>query len=90
MAPEQQFFVRENLKLRLLNARLALLSRQFEIALSDIRDAQAALDRYFERGSKRVLMVSELLRQVSAQARQTSLPRPDETLAALAAAAAGR
>ncbi len=90
VAPEQQFFVRENLKLRLLNARLALLSRQFEIALSDIRDAQAALDRYFERGSKRVLMVSELLRQVSAQARQTSLPRPDETLAALAAAAAGR
>ncbi len=89
-APEQQFFVRENLKLRLLNARLALLSRQFEIALSDIRDAQATLDRYFERGSKRVVMVGDLLRQVSAQARQTSLPRPDETLAALAAAAAGR
>jgi len=89
-APEQQFFVRENLKLRLLNARLALLSRQFEIALSDIRDAQATLDRYFERGSKRVVMVGELLRQVSAQARQTSLPRPEETLAALAAAAAGR
>ena len=90
VAPEQQFFVRENLKLRLLNARLALLSRQFEIALSDIRDAQAALDRYFDRNSKRVVMVGDLLRQVSAQARQTSLPRPDETLAALAAAAAGR
>jgi len=89
-APEQQFFVRENLKLRLLNARLALLSRQFEIALSDIRDAQAMLDRYFERGSKRAVMVGDLLRQVSAQARQTSLPRPDETLAALATAAAGR
>jgi uroporphyrin-3 C-methyltransferase len=90
VAPEQQFFLRENLKLRLLNARLALLSRQFEIALSDIRDAQATLDRYFERSSKRVVMVGDLLRQVSAQARQTSLPRPDETLAALAAAAAGR
>ena len=89
-APEQQFFLRENLKLRLLNARLALLSRQFEIALSDIREAQAALDRYFDRGSKRVVTVGDLLRQVSAQARQTSLPRPDETLAALAAAAAGR
>jgi uroporphyrin-3 C-methyltransferase len=90
VAPEQQFFVRENLKLRLLNARLALLSRQFEIAQSDIRDAQAALDRYFERGSKRSAAVAELLRQVSAQARQTSVPRPDETLAALATAAAGR
>ena len=90
VAPEQQFFVRENLKLRLLNARLALLSRQFEIAQSDIRDAQAALDRYFERGSKRAAAVADLLRQVSAQARQTGVPRPDETLAALATAAAGR
>jgi uroporphyrin-III C-methyltransferase len=89
-APEQQFFVRENLKLRLLNARLALLSRQFEIAQSDIRSAQAALDRYFERGSKRAAVVADLLRQVSAQARQTNVPRPDETLAALATAAAGR
>ena len=90
VAPEQQFFLRENLKLRLLNARLALLSRQFEIAQSDIRDAQAALDRYFERGSKRAAAVADLLRQVSTQARQTSVPRPDDTLAALATAAAGR
>lgn len=90
VAPEQQFFVRENLKLRLLNARLALLSRQFEIAQSDISDAQATLDRYFERSSKRVVGVADLLRQVSAQARQTGVPRPDETLAALATAAAGR
>ena len=90
VAPEQQFFVRENLKLRLLNARLALLSRQFEIAQSDIRDAQATLERYFERNSKRVVGVADLLRQVSAQARLTGVPRPDETLAALATAAAGR
>ena len=90
VAPEQQFFVRENLKLRLLNARLALLSRQFEIAQSDLRIAQAALDRYFDRGSKRVAALGELLRQVSAQARHAGVPRPDETLAALATAAAGR
>lgn len=90
VAPEQQFFVRENLKLRLLNARLALLSRQFEIAQSDIRAAQATLDRYFDRGSKRAAAMAELLRQVSTQARQTNVPRPDETLAALTTAAAGR
>ena len=90
VAPEQQFFLRETLKLRLLNARLALLSRQFEIAQSDIRDVQAALNRYFDRSSKRVVAVNDLLRQVSTQARQTSVPRPDETLAALATAAAGR
>lgn len=88
--PEQQVFLRENLKLRLLNARLALFSRQFEIAQSDLRDAQSVLDRYFDRSSKRVVAASEALRQVSVQSRQSGLPRPDETLAALTTAAAGR
>jgi uroporphyrin-III C-methyltransferase len=88
--PEQQVFLRENLKLRLLNARLALFSRQFEMAQSDLRDAQSVLDRYFDRSSKRVVAASDALRQVSAQSRQSALPRPDETLAALATAAAGR
>ena len=88
--PEQQLFLRENLKLRLLNARLALFSRQFDIAQSDLRDAQSVLDRYFDRSSKRVAAASEALRQVSTQSRQSALPRPDETLAALTTAAAGR
>jgi uroporphyrin-III C-methyltransferase len=87
LAPEQSFFVRENLKLRLLNARLALLSRQFDIAQSDLRAAQLALDRYFDRGAKRTALAGELIRQVVAQARQVGVPRPDETLAALTAAA---
>jgi uroporphyrin-3 C-methyltransferase len=90
LAPEQQFFVRENLKLRLLNARLAVLSRQFDIVQSDVREAQAQLDRYFDRGSRRVQNANDLLRQVAAQARLVSVPRPDETLAALVAAGAGR
>jgi len=90
IAPDQQFFVRENLKLRLLNARLALFARQFEIAQADLRDAQMVLDRYFDRSSRRVIVVNEALRQVGTQSRQATLPRPDETLAALAAAAAGR
>jgi len=90
VAPEQAFFVRENLKLRLLNARLALMSRQFDTAQSDLRDAQAVLERYFDRSAKRVQATSELVRQVTQQARLVTLPRPDETLAALSAAAAGR
>lgn len=89
-APDQVFFIRENLKLRLLNARLALLSRQFDSAQADLRDAQATLDRYFDRSAKRVQSASDLLRQVMNQARQTGVPRPDDTLAALAAVAAGR
>ena len=90
LAPEQAFFVKENLKLRLLNARLALLSRQFDTAQNDLQVAQASLDRYFDRGSKRTVLVGELVRQVATQAKQGGVPRPDETLAALTAAAAGR
>ena len=90
VAPEQAFFLRENLKLRLLNARLALLSRQFDTAQSDLRDAQRALDKYFDRSSRRVMTASEQLSAVTGQARLVSVPRPDATLAAIATAAAGR
>jgi len=90
LAPEQAFFVRENLKLRLLNARLALLSRQFDTAQGDLQLAQATLERYFDRSSRRLTLATDLVKQVSAQARQLAIPRPDDTLAALAAASAGR
>lgn len=90
LAPEQAYFVRENLKLKLLNARLALLSRQFPTAQGDLQAAQQVLDRYFDRSSRRTTAAADLLRQVAAQARQTTLPRPDDTLAALATVAAGR
>jgi len=90
LAPDQAFFLRENLKLRLLNARLALLARQFDSAQSDLQAAQSVLDRYFDRSSRRHALATELVRQVAAQARFANLPRPDDTLAALAAASAGR
>jgi len=90
IAPEQAYFLRENLKLRLLNARLALLSRQFETAQSDLQVAQSSLDRFFDRGNKRTALAADLVKQVSAQARHVGVPRPDDTLAALTAASAGR
>jgi uroporphyrin-3 C-methyltransferase len=90
LQPEQSLFVRENLKLRLLNARLALLSRQFGTAQTDLVAAQGAIERYFDRNSRRVASTVEAIRQVAAQAKQVTLPRPEETLAALATAAAGR
>ena len=90
VTPEQTFFLRENLKLRLLNARLALLSRQFDTAQADLRDTQDMLDRFFDTRSRKVIAATDLLRQVAGQARQVNVPRPDDTLAALAAAAAGR
>ena len=90
LSPDNAFFVRENVKLRLLNARLALLSRQFDIAQSDLQVVLSAIDRYFDRNARRTALASELIRQVSSQSRQVSVPKPDDTLVALAAAAAGR
>ncbi|MCV2351961.1 uroporphyrinogen-III C-methyltransferase [Paucibacter sp. Y2R2-4] len=90
LTPDQSFFLRENLKLRLLNARLALLSRQFDTAQADLRDSQEMLGRYFDARSRKVASAADLMRQVAGQARQVNVPRPDDTLAALTAAAAGR
>jgi uroporphyrin-3 C-methyltransferase len=87
LAPEQAYFLRENVKLRLLNARLALLSRQSDTAQADVQAAISALQTYFDNGARRTQVALELLRQVQSQSRQATLPRPDETLAAIAALA---
>lgn len=90
LAPEQVFFLRENLKLKLLNARLSLLARQIDVARTDVGIAAAALHKYFDPSSRRTQAAATQLQQVQAQLRTTELPRIDETLAVLAAAGAGR
>jgi uroporphyrin-III C-methyltransferase len=88
LPPEQAYFVRENLKLRLLSARLAVLSRQNDVALNDLRAAQTVVDAQFDAQNKRVMAASDTLKQITAAAKQVPLARPDETLTALAAFAA--
>jgi uroporphyrin-III C-methyltransferase len=90
LAPEHAFFLRENLKLKLLNARLALLSRQTDAARADVASSQAALRKYFDPASRKTQVAVALLQQVQSQLRTVELPRIDETLAVLATAAAGR
>jgi uroporphyrin-3 C-methyltransferase len=90
LTPDQTFFLRENLKLQLLNVRLSLLSRQVDTARADMVSVQASINRYFDPASRRVQTAATLVQQVLAQIRNTEPPRVDETLAALAAAAAGR
>ncbi|MBC7436667.1 MAG: uroporphyrinogen-III C-methyltransferase, partial [Bdellovibrionales bacterium] len=90
LTPEQSFFLRENLKLRLLNARLGLLSRQFEGARADLVSASLALGKYFDPASRKTQVAAGALQLVQAQLKTVELPRVDETLAALATAAAGR
>jgi uroporphyrin-3 C-methyltransferase len=90
LAPDHAYFLRENLKLKLLNARLALLSRQADAARADVASAQSALRKYFDTSSRKTQAAAALLQQVQPQLRSVELPRIDETLAVLATAAAGR
>jgi uroporphyrin-3 C-methyltransferase len=90
LSPDQTFFLRENLKLQLLNARLALLSRQVDTARNELATVSASLNRYFDPASRRVQAAATLVQQLQAQVRTSEPPRIDETLAALATAAAGR
>jgi uroporphyrin-3 C-methyltransferase len=90
LSPEQAFFVRENLKLKLLNARLGLLARQLESSRADLAAASGVLNRYFDPASRRTQAAATLLQQVQGQLKAAELPRVDETLTALATAAAGR
>ena len=90
LAPEQVFFLRENIKLRLLNARLGLLARQMEQAQADLLSTEQALERYFDRNDGVVESALKSLAQLRAEVSKSELPRPDESLAALATAAGGR
>ncbi|WHZ10694.1 MAG: uncharacterized protein OJF60_001133 [Burkholderiaceae bacterium] len=87
LSPDQSFFLRENLKLKLLNARLGLLARQMVSARADLAAASAALAKYFDPASRKTQAMAALLQQVQAQMKSAQLPRADETLAALSAVA---
>jgi uroporphyrin-3 C-methyltransferase len=90
VAPQHGYFVRENLKLKLLNARLEVLSRDIGQARADIGSAAATLRKFFDLNSRRTQLALQQMQQVQAQLHSTELPRIDETLAVLATAAAGR
>jgi uroporphyrin-3 C-methyltransferase len=90
LAPEQAYFLRENLKLKLLNARLGLLARQPASALADLVAAEAALALYFNTEAPAVASARAALTQLREELRLVELPQPDESLAALITAAGGR
>jgi uroporphyrin-3 C-methyltransferase len=90
LSPEQAFFLRENLKLKLLNARLGLLARQKEGVRNDLGAAAVLVRRYAEPQSRRSTQLLQLLEQTSEQVRTAELPRIEASLTALNTAAAGR
>ena len=90
LTPEQSFFARENLKLRLLNARLGLLARQITASRNDLQWAERDMRRFFDVTGRKGITALTLLNQTQNQMRQFDMPRLDHSLAALATAAAGR
>ena len=90
LSPDQTFFLRENLKLKLLNARLSLLSRQMDAARGELGQVTTSLNRYFDPASRRTQAAATQLQQLQQLVRSTEPVRIDDTLAALTTAAAGR
>ena len=83
VAPDQGYFLRENLKLRLLSARLALLSRNQTTLKSDLHAADAALARYFDASSKATQTVRDLVREVDDGSAAVQLPDLSTSLQAV-------
>jgi uroporphyrinogen III methyltransferase/synthase len=83
VTPDQGYFLRENLKLRLLSARLALLSRNQTTLKSDLHAADAALARYFDNASKRTQTVRELVKEVDDGSAAVEVPNLNTSLQAV-------
>lgn len=83
LAPQQSYFLRENLKLRLLNSRLALLQRDARVFREEIRQAREQLDRYFDGRAKPVQAAQSTLAALAATDVGFDLPGLAETLTAL-------
>lgn len=85
LPPDQAYFLRENLRLRLLSARLALLARDQVAFRADLEAAGDMLKRYF---NTRDAGVSEALKEIdrlSSLQIALKLPGIDASLAALEA-----
>ncbi len=80
LAPEQNYFLRENIKLRLLSARIALLQHDEVTYRADLRAAEKWLLEHFDmRESSSKLMLSTI-RQLSADNIIIEVPDINETL----------
>lgn len=86
LAPSQIFFLRENLKLRLLTARLALLSRDQWTYRNELKQCLASIGRYFDGQAPAVRRVMDVLGQLSATELNITLPSLNDSLSAIKAA----
>jgi len=83
LPPPQAYFLRENLRLRLLNARLSLLARDEAGYREDLRATQAWIRRYFDPRSKQTADALTQLKQLSAASISFEMPTISESLDAV-------
>jgi uncharacterized protein HemX/uroporphyrinogen-III synthase len=83
LPPSQAYFVRENLRLRLLNARLSLLTRDEAGYREDLRTAQRWIQRYFDPRSKQTADALNQLKQLSSTTISFEMPTITESLEAV-------
>jgi uroporphyrin-3 C-methyltransferase len=83
LPPTQAYFVRENLRLRLLNARASLLSRDEAGYREDLRASLAWVQRYFEPKSKQTAEAVAQLKQLSGVSITFEMPAISESLEAV-------
>jgi uncharacterized protein HemX len=90
LAPGQAYFLRENLKLRLLAARVALLARDEASFREDLRATQAWVAKYFDTKAKSTTAALAALRQVADSPVTIAVPDINASLAAVRTARAAR
>jgi uroporphyrin-3 C-methyltransferase len=83
LPPSQAYFLRENLRLRLLNARLTLLMRDEAGYREDLRAAEAWIRRYFDLEAKQTRDALAQLKDLSSSALSFELPAISESLEAV-------
>ncbi|MDR2614724.1 MAG: uroporphyrinogen-III C-methyltransferase [Candidatus Accumulibacter sp.] len=83
LAPEQDFFLRENIKLRLLDARLALFARDQSTYRNELGQSCAWIERYFDGNDKAVQNSLQTLRQLATVEISAELPNLNESLSAI-------
>jgi uroporphyrin-3 C-methyltransferase len=81
--PQQQYFLRENLRLRLLAARIALLSHDDNGFKTDVTAASAWIKQYFDTRTKVVQSLVTTLTQLAATPMPAELPDVAASLTAL-------
>lgn len=90
LAPSHDFFLRENFKLRLLNARLALLAHDEATFRGELKLAQAWVERHFDARDKTVQSVQTTLKGLVSSDVAIDLPTLNESLAVLRTVKLGR